>query len=111
MSINTYILHNKHFKPFPLSNIHPHQLKHLQNIINMGGIGFIIVRFTSLNETYLLDGKDLFNYIKKTTKSIPYDYFRQYGYIIDVKYSPRLDYIKVLDKLYFGGDIDEKDNQ
>lgn len=96
---------------FPLSNIHPHQLKHLQNIINMGGIGFIIVRFTSLNETYLLDGKTLFNCIKETTKSIPYNYFSQYGHIIDVKYSPRLDYIKVLDKLYFGGDIDEKDNQ
>ena len=45
---------------FPLSNIHTHQIEHLKKIINLGGIGFIIVRFTSLNQSYYLNGKNLF---------------------------------------------------
>ena len=32
---------------FPLSNIHSHQINHLKNITQHGGIGFIIVRFSS----------------------------------------------------------------
>jgi len=31
---------------FPLENIHKHQIEHLKNITESGGIGFIIVRFT-----------------------------------------------------------------
>ena len=42
---------------FALSNIHPHQIKHLQNIERHNGISFLIVRFTTLNETYLLTTK------------------------------------------------------
>ena len=39
---------------FPLNNIHKHQIEHLIKIYKHGGIGFIIVRFTKLNKTYLL---------------------------------------------------------
>ena len=44
---------------FPLSNIHVHQLKHIEKIINHGGIAFMIIRFNLLNETYLLKGEDM----------------------------------------------------
>ena len=37
---------------FPLNNIHQHQIEHIKSIINHGGIGFLIVRFTTLNLTY-----------------------------------------------------------
>jgi len=85
---------------FPLSNIHNHQLKHIEKIINHGGIAFLIVKFSTLNEFYLLTGKNLLTFINNNErKSIPLDFFKQYAYKIDQKYSPRLDYIKIVDKL------------
>ena len=50
---------------FSLSNIHPHQIKHISNIHNNGGIAFLIVRFTTINETYLLMAKDLLSFLKE----------------------------------------------
>ena len=83
---------------FPLANIHNHQLKHLENIAKHGGIGFIIVRFDLLNETYLLKEEDLFYFTKNNKrKSIPIKYFKDKGYIIKESYNPRLDYLKIVD--------------
>ena len=48
---------------FPLRNIHPHQIKHLESIIRHGGICFLIVRFVKINETYLLFGEDFISFI------------------------------------------------
>ena len=91
---------------FPLSNIHEHQITHLKKISKHGGIGFIIVRFTLLNETYLLFIKDLDEYLKNNDrKSIPYNYFKEKGHIINVKYAPRLNYLEVIDK--YGGIYEE----
>lgn len=92
-------------KSFPLTNIHQHQIKHLIKIIEHGGIGFLIVRFKAYNETYYLDGKDFKNFLEtKTRKSIPYSYFKNHGYLIPLKFQPRMDYIKIINKLYFKGD-------
>ena len=92
-------------KSFPLSNIHKHQVDHLEKIINHGGIGFIIVSFTSLDKVFLLEAKYLIEYIKTNTKkSIPIDFFIEKGYIIKYNYSPRLDYLSIIDNLYFKGE-------
>ena len=89
---------------FSLANIHKHQINHLINVKNKGAISFIIVRFTVLDETYFLDTNLLEEFIKNNErKSIPIDFFKEYGTMIKIKYSPRIDYIKVIDKLYFGG--------
>ena len=62
---------------FALTNIHPHQIKHLENIDNNGGIAFIIVRFTTLNETYLITAERFLNYINNNDKkSVPLEYFK-----------------------------------
>ena len=59
---------------FPLSNIHNHQIEHLKQIVKHGGIGFLIVRFTSLDETYYLNSKYLFDFLSnEDRKSIPID--------------------------------------
>lgn len=88
---------------FPLSNIHNHQIKHLANIINHGGIGFIIIRFNKLNKTYLLLATDLINFIKNNDrKSIPLNYFEQKAYLIEEKFIPRVDYLKIIDLIYGG---------
>lgn len=88
---------------FSLSNIHPHQIKHLKNIYEHQGIAFLIVRFTTLNETYLLFAKDFFDYLNQTEKkSIPINYFREKAFILEDYYQPRLDYIKIIDQ-FIGG--------
>ena len=83
---------------FPLENIHPHQINHLKNILDNGGICFLIIRFTAYNKTYLLFGKDFFDFLNSSKrKSIPIEYFETNGYEIKEKYSPRLDYLEIID--------------
>ena len=87
---------------FPLFNIHAHQIEHLKKIVEHGGIGFIIVGFTSLNKLYLLEYKKLEEFIKtKNKKSIPVSFFENNGFSIEYKYNPRIDYLKVIDDIYF----------
>lgn len=93
---------------FPLSNIHNHQIEHIKNIVNNGGLGFLIVRFNKLNKTFLLWGCDLISFIQNNSrKSIPLDYFNEKAYLIEEKYIPRVDYLKIIDLTY--GGINEKD--
>jgi len=85
---------------FPLSNIHIHQIEHMKNIIYFNGITFLIIRFNYHNLTFLLEGKDLINYIENTNKkSMPLDYFLKNCKTIEFKYRPRLDYLKIIDIL------------
>lgn len=87
---------------FPLYNIHKHQIEHIKKIINHGGIGFIIVYFSSLNKIYYLQGEKLLEYIETTDKkSIPLSYFIEQGYLIKDSVNPYIDYLKIIDKLYF----------
>jgi len=88
---------------FSLSNIHPHQIKHIENIYNHSGIAFLIVRFTTLNETYLLTANKFLEFIKLSNrKSIPISFFKENAYLIKDGYKPRIDYLKVIDK-FIGG--------
>lgn len=85
---------------FPIANIHTHQIKHIENVINYGGIAFLIIRFNYTNETFILMGEDLINYLNNNEKkSIPLSYFQKYCHKILLKYRPRIDYLKVLDKI------------
>ena len=87
---------------FPLNNIHNHQIEHLNKITSMGGIGFIIVRFTSLNETYYLNSKKLDKFINTNKrKSIPIEYFKEEGYIIKPKLRPLVDYLEIVKDVEF----------
>lgn len=88
---------------FPLANVHIHQIKHIKNIVENGGIGFLIVRFVKLNKYFILLGEDLIDFIKNNDrKSIPLSYFEEKGHIIEYGYMPRLDYLKVIDDIYGG---------
>ena len=83
---------------FPLSNIHKHQIEHIKNIISFKGITFLIVRFNALNKTYLLQGEKLIEFINnEPRKSIPISFFEKKCKEIKLKYSPRLDYLNVID--------------
>jgi len=85
---------------FPLANIHAHQIKHLVDIKNCGGIGFIIVKFVLRNEVYLLEINKLEQFINNNErKSIPRSFFIENGYLIKQGYNPYLDYLKIVDIL------------
>lgn len=85
---------------FPLSNIHQHQINHIKDVIFYKGIVFLIIRFNIINKTYLLEGEKLINFINtENRKSIPLQFFEKNCQIIELKYRPRLDYLKSIDIL------------
>ena len=85
---------------FSLNNIHDHQVTHLIKVLEHGGISFLIIRFTTLNKTFILSTSKLIDFIKNyNRKSIPLDYFEKYGKLVIEKFSPRLDYLKIVDEL------------
>ena len=88
---------------FALRNIHDHQIKHLIKVLEHGGISFLIIRFTILNKTFFLDTKYLKDFLTLSkSKSIPLKYIEDNGYIIEERYYPRVDYIKIIEKYYLG---------
>lgn len=93
---------------FPLSNIHPHQIKHIKRVIEHGGISFIILKMNS--NYYYLKGEDLIEFINTNTrKSIPFEFIETNCEKIKENINPALDYLKIIDKLYLGGSY-EKEN-
>lgn len=85
---------------FPLENIHNHQINHIRNILKHGGIAFLIIEISQ--EVYLFTGEVLINFIdNEKRKSIPYDYIKDNGYLISYTYQPVIDYLKVIDEIYF----------
>ena len=91
---------------FPLANIHAHQIEHLKKIMEHGGIGFLIVRFSKKDEIFYLDGTKFFEFLETSSrKSIPIEYFYENGYKIKVKFNPRIDYLKSVDEIYFKGEV------
>ncbi len=92
----------KNSSSFALSNLHTHQLKHLKRVREHGGISFLIVRFYKNNITYLIEIDEIIDYINsENRKSIPIDYFESKAHRIPDAYIPRVNYIKVIDNLYF----------
>ena len=83
---------------FPLSNIHDHQLRHIEGVIRHNGFSFLIIAINQ--EYYLLSGEKLLQFIKDNDrKSIPYEYINNNGIKIDLTIKPVLNYIKAVDIL------------
>ena len=85
---------------FPLGNISEHQIKHIVNVINHGGIAFLIIGMN--NAIYFFKGEDLIDFINNhDRKSIPYDYIKENAFEIKIGINPRIDYLKIIEKIYF----------
>ena len=85
---------------FTLNNIHPHQIEHLKNIARHGGIAFLIIRFTELNETYYLGIKELVEFLKnEERKSLHLSFFNEKDILIKDSFNPRIDYLKIIDQI------------
>ncbi|WP_414049678.1 Holliday junction resolvase RecU [Macrococcus animalis] len=89
---------------FPLINIHQHQVDHMQQVSKHGGIVFILICFSSLDEVYLLPFKHFFEYwqryVNNEKKSIQLKEIKKDGKLIPYTYRPRIDYIKALETFY-----------
>ena len=82
----------------PLGNISEHQINHIINVINHGGLSFLIIEMNNI--IYLLKGEDLVSFIHNhERKSIPYDYIKEKAYEVKIGLNPMIDYIKIIDKL------------
>lgn len=86
---------------FPLANIHEHQMKHLKDTIQLGGIGFFIISFVKKNEIYLVDGNLIYKYYQSPKSIIPYDVIATFGIKIQEEYLAPLNYLDAVDQLYF----------
>lgn len=85
---------------FPLANIHPHQIKHVRSVLRHHGIVFLIIKINEI--VYLLKGNDFIEYIDAhERKSIEYEFIKEKGYKIKYGYNPTLDYLKLVDEIYF----------
>lgn len=86
----------------PLSNIPPQQVEHLKGVIRHGGIAFFIIEFATKEETYLLDAQHVIDFInEKKRQSLSYDFIKENGRLIKRGYHPRLDYLPIVEELYF----------
>ncbi|MDF2698499.1 MAG: Recombination protein RecU [Haloplasmataceae bacterium] len=90
---------------FPIQNIHEHQYAHIMQVIGLGGIAFILVKFSALNKVYLLDGNIVVEayekYLKDGPKSFSIKFFVEKGHEITERCLFSIDYLKIIDKVYF----------
>lgn len=89
---------------FPLKNFHEHQIRHMQAVLNQEGICFVILRFTIYNQVYLLEATHLLTFWERMVnggrKSITKDEIEQLAHYIPLGFQPRIDYIRIIDKLF-----------
>ncbi|MBD1381664.1 Holliday junction resolvase RecU [Metabacillus arenae] len=88
---------------FPLQNFHDHQIEHMKNVLEQGGICFVII--SAFHKVYFIEARILFTFWKRKEdggrKSMTIQELEENGHLISLGYQPRIDYIKVIDKLYF----------
>ena len=93
----------------PMKNFHLHQIQHMEQVLAQQGICFVLLHFSSQQETYLLPAYDLirFYHQDKGQKSMPLGYIREYGYQIKLGAFPQIPYLDVIKEHLLGGKQDE----
>jgi recombination protein U len=89
---------------FPLQNFHDHQIEHMKQVRNQNGIAFVILRFSLTDEVYLLDAKyliEIYDQKESSRKSIRKLDIENFGFLIKIGYHPRIDYLRIIDSVYF----------
>lgn len=84
---------------FPLKNIPAHQINHLKAVYDQGGVAFLIIAFTMLDEYFLLPFEVLWRYIeraKEGRQSMTYEECVAEAYPIKQGYRPTLPYLEAV---------------
>ena len=95
---------------FPFKMLHPHQIRHLDAVLRHGAIAFLIVRFTEYDETYFIPARNMIDFYNTADRhSIPYKWFGKTGRIIPSSFLKPVDYLQIIDELYFteGGSLSD----
>ncbi|HAM63250.1 MAG TPA: recombination protein U [Erysipelotrichaceae bacterium] len=91
---------------FALAYLHEHQIAHMRSVLRHGALTFMIIRFTSLDETYFVPADRLLAFIDTTTRrSIPILWIRENGMRIPWRLTPPIDYLTCVDAYYFKGEM------
>jgi recombination protein U len=73
----------------------------MEEVLNQGGICFVILRFTRYEQVFFLEAKHLLTFWERMTnggrKSITKEEVEEKGYLIPLGFQPRIDYIKIID--------------
>ncbi len=95
---------------FPFKMLHPHQIRHLDAVLRHGAIAFLIVRFTEYDETYFIPARNMIDFYNTADRhSIPYEWFGKTGRLIPSSFLKPVDYLQIIDELYFteGGSLSD----
>lgn len=91
---------------FPKYLVQPHQIEHLRRVCRHGGLGFFIIRFSTLHRTYLADALDLIAQCEDASrKSVPLAWFEEHGLLLREGLYPRISYLQAVDEKYLKGEI------
>lgn len=86
---------------FPFSSIHPHQIRHLSDVIRHGAIAFVILRMVSYDKDFLIKANDFIEFYNSgTRKSLPYDWIRENGFVIESRYQKPCDYLAIVKEIF-----------
>lgn len=92
-------------KSFTFNNLYSHQIEHLKSIEKHGGISFLLIKFNDFDEVYIVPTNILYEQYQLSfnggRKSLSYDFVKENAYIVHTGYAPMVDYLKVIDKIYF----------
>jgi recombination protein U len=92
---------------FPMMNIHEHQIEFMRDFEKQGGIAFIILFFSHLNETYYIPFKDILKFYERSInggrKSFTYDEINK-EYLMKNAPGALIHYLEGIQK-----DLDERD--
>lgn len=93
----------------PLKNFHPHQITHMEEVLAQKGICFILLHFSTIQETYLLPARPLVDFyqIDQGRRSMPLAYIQKHGYKISQKQLPSVPYLDIVEQHLIGGTIHE----
>ena len=88
---------------FPLHNIHQHQIDHMTNCANHGGICFILFLFKERDEAYVYPIRALLEdwtaFLANDITAIPLKRIQSKGVQANMGYQPRIDYLAAVDKM------------
>jgi len=85
---------------FPLVNVHTHQMDHIFAVDEQGGFAFLLIKFSKLDEVYLLTADTLRTFWQEyktgTRKSLQYQEIVAAGALVPTNTYPSVDYLKIV---------------
>ncbi|MCL8211276.1 Holliday junction resolvase RecU [Mesoplasma sp. JKS002658] len=84
---------------FKYQNLRKNQINELDQVINHRGLAFVIIYFDIVEKFFLIDWRVLKTHFSKTKKTIPWEWFTQFGHELKLDHHLCLDYLPALNYL------------